>query len=262
VEQRVVIKPEQFLDGSPMQQSDGAVRDLKLIYPETGFDAMSLCLGLVEIDPGHHSPLHRHRCEEVYYVVKGSGELESDGVRREISPGCAVFNRPGHEVVDHHTYFICSDGDLMEGVSHEAASFAGHNKLGKLVGFYDDNRITIEGDTRLTSSERTADRFLAQGWHVDEVELRADGEVDTGGMQVDGDGADRVAEVPDDERTDLARRRRQGGHVEQCRRAVVHLRQHDDGHRVVERRHQVVDAQRSRTRLGYPPHPEVPLPGQ
>ncbi len=100
-EPRVVIEPEQFLDGSPMQQSDGAVRDLKLIYPETGFDAMTLCLGLVEIDPGHHSPLHRHRCEEVYYVVRGSGELESDGVRRPISPGCAVFNRPG---VIHRVY--------------------------------------------------------------------------------------------------------------------------------------------------------------
>ena len=86
-EQRVVIAPEQFLDGSPMQQSSGAVRDLKLIYPETGFDAMTLCLGLVEIDPGHHSPLHRHRCEEVYYVVRGSGELESDGKRYPISPG-------------------------------------------------------------------------------------------------------------------------------------------------------------------------------
>src|SRR5687767_8419910 len=56
----------------------------------------------------------------------------------------AVFNRAGHEVVDHHTFFICSDGDLMEGVSHEAASFAGHFKLGKLIGFYDDNRTTID----------------------------------------------------------------------------------------------------------------------
>jgi transketolase len=63
---------------------------------------------------------------------------------------------PGHAVVDHHTYFICSDGDLMEGVSHEAASFAGHNRLGKLVGFYDDNRITIEGSTDLTYTDDAA----------------------------------------------------------------------------------------------------------
>src|SRR4051812_36752469 len=63
----VVIMPEGRLDGSAMQQADGGVRDLKLISPETGFDAMTLCLGLVEIAPGRHSPLHRHRCEEVYY---------------------------------------------------------------------------------------------------------------------------------------------------------------------------------------------------
>jgi mannose-6-phosphate isomerase-like protein (cupin superfamily) len=91
---RVVIAPAERLDGSAMQQSSGAVRDLKLIYPETGFDAMTLCLGVVEIDPGHHSPLHRHRCEEVYYVVRGSGELESDGQRYPLAPGCAVLNRP------------------------------------------------------------------------------------------------------------------------------------------------------------------------
>ena len=82
----------------------------------------------------------------------------------------AVFNRPGHAVVDHHTYFICSDGDLMEGVSHEAASFAGHNKLGKLVGFYDSNHITIEGDTALTYSDDAMARFAAYGWHVQHVD--------------------------------------------------------------------------------------------
>ncbi len=92
---RVVIDPSQYLDGSAMQQADGAVRDLKLIYPETGFDALSLCLGVVEIDPGHHTPLHRHRCEEVYYVVSGAGELESRGRRHPIGPGSAVLNRPG-----------------------------------------------------------------------------------------------------------------------------------------------------------------------
>jgi mannose-6-phosphate isomerase-like protein (cupin superfamily) len=94
-EERVVIHPTQYLDGSAMQQVDGSVRDLKLIYPETGFDTMSLCLGVVEIDPGHHTPLHRHRCEEVYYVVSGPGELESEGARHPIGPGCAVLNRPG-----------------------------------------------------------------------------------------------------------------------------------------------------------------------
>ncbi|RYG48428.1 transketolase, partial [bacterium] len=59
----------------------------------------------------------------------------------------ATYNRPGHEVVDHHTYAICSDGDLMEGVSGEAASLAGHLQLGKLMWLYDDNGITIDGKT-------------------------------------------------------------------------------------------------------------------
>jgi transketolase len=78
----------------------------------------------------------------------------------------ATFNRDGHGIVDHHTYFICSDGDLMEGVSHEAASFAGHFKLGKLIGFYDDNRITIDGSTDLTFTDDTALRFKGYGWQV------------------------------------------------------------------------------------------------
>ena len=71
----------------------------------------------------------------------------------------ATFNKPDHDVVDHYTYFICSDGDLMEGISHEAASFAGHFKLGKLIGFYDDNHITIDGSTDLTFTDDTAARF-------------------------------------------------------------------------------------------------------
>ncbi|MDQ6716807.1 MAG: transketolase [Gemmatimonadota bacterium] len=78
----------------------------------------------------------------------------------------AVFNRAGHEIIDHHTYFIASDGDMMEGISHEVGSFSGHLKLGKLIGFYDDNHITIEGNTDLTFSDNTADRFAAYGWHT------------------------------------------------------------------------------------------------
>jgi transketolase len=80
----------------------------------------------------------------------------------------AVFNRD-QKIIDHHVYFIASDGDMMEGVSHEASSFAGHAKLGKLIGFYDDNHITIEGDTALTFSDDTGLRFEAYGWHVQHV---------------------------------------------------------------------------------------------
>lgn len=76
------------------------------------------------------------------------------------------FNRDGHGIIDHYTYFIASDGDMMEGISHEASSFAGHLKLGKLIGFYDDNHITIEGNTELTFSDDTAKRFEAYGWHT------------------------------------------------------------------------------------------------
>ena len=82
----------------------------------------------------------------------------------------AHFNQPGHEIVDHYTYSIVSDGDLMEGVSHEAASLAGHLKLGKLVYFYDDNHISIDGSTDLTFTENRAARFEAYGWHVQQVE--------------------------------------------------------------------------------------------
>jgi transketolase len=76
------------------------------------------------------------------------------------------FNRPGHEVIDHYTYAICSDGDLMEGVASEAASLAGSLPLGKLIALYDDNHITIEGSTELTFCEQVSKRFEAYGWHV------------------------------------------------------------------------------------------------
>ena len=82
----------------------------------------------------------------------------------------AHFNRPGHPIVDHYTYAIVSDGDLMEGVSHEAASLAGHLRLGKLIYLYDDNRISIEGSTELAFTEDRAARFVAYGWHVQRVD--------------------------------------------------------------------------------------------
>jgi transketolase len=80
------------------------------------------------------------------------------------------FNRPGHDVVDHFTYVFCSDGDLMEGISHEAAELAGHQKLGKLIWIYDDNQISIEGDTDLASSTDQELRFRSYGWQVSRVE--------------------------------------------------------------------------------------------
>ncbi len=82
----------------------------------------------------------------------------------------ATYNREGHTIVDHFTYGICSDGDLMEGVSAEAASLAGHLGLGKLVFLYDDNNISIDGSTDLTFTEDVAGRFTAYGWHVQKVD--------------------------------------------------------------------------------------------
>ena len=80
------------------------------------------------------------------------------------------FNRPGYEIVDHHTYAICSDGDMMEGVSQEAASIAGHFGLGKLIVCYDDNRITIDGTTSISfDTENHIARMHADGWHVQRV---------------------------------------------------------------------------------------------
>jgi len=81
----------------------------------------------------------------------------------------ARFNRPDHVIVDHYTYGIAGDGDMMEGVSHEAASLAGHLKLGRLIFLYDDNHISIEGNTDITFTENRIARFEAYGWHVQEV---------------------------------------------------------------------------------------------
>ena len=89
------------------------------------------------------------------------------------------FNRPGHEIVSHRIFVLCSDGDLMEGVASEVASLAGFHRLGNLVAFYDDNRITIEGSTDLAFREDVAGRFRAYGWNVLTV---ADGNNDLEGM--------------------------------------------------------------------------------
>ena len=103
-----------------------------------------------------------------------------------------LFNRPGHTIADHYTYFLCSDGDLMEGVSHEAASLAGHLKLGRLIGMYDDNHITIDGTTEITYSDDTAKRFESYGWHVDRV---ADGN-DLGALDAAITAARRTTDRP------------------------------------------------------------------
>src|SRR4051812_18384594 len=76
----------------------------------------------------------------------------------------ARYNRDGHEIVDHYTYVIASDGDLQEGISSEASSLAGHLGLGRLISFWDDNHISIEGDTALSFTEDVGKRYEAYGW--------------------------------------------------------------------------------------------------
>ena len=81
----------------------------------------------------------------------------------------ATYNRPGFNVVDHHTYVLCGDGDLMEGISHEAASLAGTLGLGKLIVLYDDNLISLDGPTKWSFTEDVYKRFEAYNWHVQRV---------------------------------------------------------------------------------------------
>ncbi len=103
----------------------------------------------------------------------GQGFMNAVGMAMAEAHLAAVFNRPGHEIVDHYTYAICSDGDLMEGASHEAASIAGHQKLGKLIFVYDDNHISIEGNTEIAFSDDVARRFEGYHWHVQNLGEKA-----------------------------------------------------------------------------------------
>jgi len=100
------------------------------------------------------------------------GQGFANGVGMAIAEAhlAASYNRPGFDIVDHYTYGIVSDGDLMEGVASEAASLAGHLRLGKLIYFYDDNRVTLSAATDLTFTEDRARRFDAYGWHTQRVE--------------------------------------------------------------------------------------------
>ena len=99
----------------------------------------------------------------------GQGFANGVGMALAEAHLAAVFNKPDHEIIDHYTYAIVTDGDLMEGVASEAASLAGHLKLGKLIYLYDDNRISIDGSTDISFTEDRAARFEAYGWHVQKV---------------------------------------------------------------------------------------------
>ncbi len=113
--------------------------------------------------PGHPE-VHHTKGVEVTTGPLGQGFGNSTGMAIAEH---ALRGRFGSQLFDHHTFVIASDGDLEEGISHEAASLAGHLGLGKLVVVYDDNHISIDGPTELAFTDDTAKRFEAYGWHVD-----------------------------------------------------------------------------------------------
>ena len=119
--------------------------------------------------PGHPEYGHTAGVETTTGPL-GQGISTAVGMALAEAHLAARFNRPGFDVIDHHTYVIASDGDIMEGISSEASSFAGHHGLGKLVVLYDDNDISIDGSTDITFSEDVLERYRAYGWHVQSVE--------------------------------------------------------------------------------------------
>jgi transketolase len=119
---------------------------------------------------GGKAPGHPERGEtpgvEVTTGPLGQGFGNGVGIAMAEAWLAARYNRPGHNIVDHYTYAICGDGDLMEGISQEAASMAGHLRLGKLIYLYDQNHISLSGATEITFTEDVAKRFEASGWHT------------------------------------------------------------------------------------------------
>ncbi len=120
--------------------------------------------------PGHPEYGHTAGIETTTGPL-GQGIATAVGMAMAEAHLAAKFNKPGFDVVDHYTYALCGDGCLEEGISYEACSFAGSHGLGKLILFYDDNEITIEGDTDVTFRENVGARFAAQNWQVLHVDL-------------------------------------------------------------------------------------------
>lgn len=139
-------------------------------YQEMTLEQLQRFRQFGSLTPGHPE-VHLDSGIETTTGPLGQGVATAVGMAIAERHLAAKFNRPDYNLVDHYTYVICSDGDLMEGVSHEAASLAGHLRLGKLIYLYDDNKITIDGSTDLSLSDDAAKRFEAYGWHI----LHADG---------------------------------------------------------------------------------------
>src|SRR6266481_215679 len=140
--------------------------------------------------PGHPE-VHLTRGVEATTGPLGQGAGNAVGMAIAERALAYRFNRPGHTIVDHRTYAIVSDGDLMEGVSAEASSLAGHLRLGKLVFLYDSNRVSLDGPTSLAfSRENVGERYAAYGWqvlHVDDGDTNVDA-IDAAIAQAEADG--------------------------------------------------------------------------
>lgn len=138
---------------------------LHLTGYDLSLDDLKAFRQLGSITPGH--PEYRHT-PGVEVTTGPLGQGFANGVGMAVAERflAATFNRPGHEIIDHYTYGIVSDGDIMEGVAMEAASIAGHLGLGKLIYLYDQNHITLAGTANLSLTEDVGARFEAAGWHT------------------------------------------------------------------------------------------------
>ena len=130
--------------------------------------------------PGHPEVGHTDGVEATTGPL-GQGFANGVGMAMAEAHLTATYNRPGFPIVDHHTYVMCGDGDLMEGISYEATSLAGTLKLNKLIVLYDSNDITLDGELSKSFNESVKDRFIAQGWNYIRVE--------------DGNDLDEIAEA-------------------------------------------------------------------
>jgi len=192
--------------------------------------------------PGHPERGHTPGVETTTGPL-GQGMANAVGMAIAEAQLAARYNRPDHTIIDHHTYAIVSDGDLMEGVASEASSLAGHLKLGKLICLYDDNYVTLSAGTDITFSEDRASRFEAYGWHTVSV----------------ADGNDLVA-------IDAAI---QTAHAETTRPTLILVRTHlgygspeQDSFKAHGSPLGVEDVRKTKQKLGWPLEPDFLIPDE
>lgn len=161
----------------------GSMLHYALLYL-TGYDTMTIEDIKQFRQWGSKTPGHPEDFEtpgvEVTTGPLGQGISNAVGIAAAEAHLAARYNKPDHSIIDHYTYVIASDGDMMEGVASEACSIAGHWGLGKLIVLYDDNLISLDGETNLAFTEDVGKRFEAYGWHVQLVE---NGNTDLDGIQ-------------------------------------------------------------------------------